>query len=278
MRAYRNPRGNRREGAKRELSHSALYNVGENGRECRKEYTTELLRGRTQQQADLIEAQRNVGTSGESDERAAACCMLHVACRVLRVLCACVWTTFERSKLFADPPPRLTRLRTNNVQHGTWQTTHNMAHGIHRTTSNIFPCRTGRIVRHSTLHCTTLQRRSARTALIRCAHVNDFVDKATLCCNHRIGELLYVPAKPTRLSKQLPCARLPACPPARPPTRPPAHTLHKAKGNAHTPTQGDCRNGAAPLGPSIAPALAPSTEGSAVPTRLPPWQGPCRGR
>ena len=134
MRAYRNPRGNRREGAKRELSHSALYNVGENGRECRKEYTTELLRGRTQQQADLIEAQRNVGTSGESDERAAACCMLHVACRVLRVLCACVWTTFERSKLFADPPPRLTRLRTNNVQHGTWHAKYNMAHGIQRTT------------------------------------------------------------------------------------------------------------------------------------------------
>ncbi len=104
------------------------------------------LRGRPQQQADWIEAQRNVGTSGEPMSGPphvacchVVCCMLQVARRVLRVLCACVWTTFERSKLFADPPPRLTRLRTNNVQRGTWHTKYNMAHGIQHTTWHIFP-------------------------------------------------------------------------------------------------------------------------------------------
>ena len=172
----------------------------------------------------------------------------HVACCTLHVV-FCVFYVHASGQPLSDRSSSQIRRR---VSRGCAQTTYNMAHGMQSTTwhmayniqhGTFSPCRTGSIVRHSTLHCTTLQRRSARTALIRCAHVNDFVDKATLCCNHRIGELLYVPVNNQR-SHAHTGGLSQWCSSTRPKHRSSTRSKHRRVGS----------------------------------TRLPPWQGPCRGR
>jgi hypothetical protein len=58
--------------------------------------TAELELSRT----NLIEAQRNVGTSGESDERAAACCTLHAICCILHIVCCICCIARPRSSAY----------------------------------------------------------------------------------------------------------------------------------------------------------------------------------